>query len=337
MGKRDYSIDILRALALAGMIVAHCRPGALVMQLRGFDVPLIVFLSGVSYVISSRKNQETRGYLSYCWKRFKRLAFPAWIFLIMFYAILFTGLSIKGNLVIHWEEVIGNFTFVTDWYTWIIRIFLVMALCAPFLYGCSKRLGPEFFPPVFAGVLLAYELLARLTDNKVYYYITMNIPYLMMFLYGVMTPRLSGKRIRLVAGLFFVVFVALAVYYYSTTGAFQITQIRKYPPRLYYTSFAITVTSVLWILRNRILKLCDSIRITSVLSFIGSHTLWIYFWHIIFLMLLEGRIGNHFVLFACVFPLAVAADYIQVRIVESVIGKLDNETTCKNLRLLFLG
>lgn len=75
---RDNSIDILRSFALIAIILIHCHPDSnFVCQLTEFNVPMMVFLSGVSYALSS-KNES---YGSYCWKRFKRLILPAWIFI----------------------------------------------------------------------------------------------------------------------------------------------------------------------------------------------------------------------------------------------------------------
>lgn len=64
--RRDVTIDLLRFIALTCIIIAHINPSPLLFQLRNFDVPLMVFLSGVSFRISSGNND---GY-SYClWGR----------------------------------------------------------------------------------------------------------------------------------------------------------------------------------------------------------------------------------------------------------------------------
>lgn len=55
MTNRDNSIDILRSIALIGMIISHCEPHWTIMQFREFDVSLIVFLSGVSYMLSAKR------------------------------------------------------------------------------------------------------------------------------------------------------------------------------------------------------------------------------------------------------------------------------------------
>ena len=99
--ERKNSIDILRCIALLGIIIIHCGPTSLIVQqLRGFDVPLMVFLSGVSYKISSNRNKST--YKQYLWRRFKRLIVPTWLF-ITFYIVLYWNIqTISISKHIHW-------------------------------------------------------------------------------------------------------------------------------------------------------------------------------------------------------------------------------------------
>ena len=49
---RDNRIDILRTTGLAMIILAHVYPPPLLFHLRNFDVPLMVLLSGMSFVLS---------------------------------------------------------------------------------------------------------------------------------------------------------------------------------------------------------------------------------------------------------------------------------------------
>lgn len=87
MNSRDKSIDILRAIALIGMIISHCEPHWSIIQFREFDVPLIVLLSGGSYRFSVKRSGDEVRYLPYCWKHFKRLVFPTWAFLLVYYTV----------------------------------------------------------------------------------------------------------------------------------------------------------------------------------------------------------------------------------------------------------
>ena len=53
--KRDCSLDILRAIAIVGIFIAHTTHNNLLLQIRDFDVPLMVFISGIAYNYSSTR------------------------------------------------------------------------------------------------------------------------------------------------------------------------------------------------------------------------------------------------------------------------------------------
>ncbi|SFK21637.1 hypothetical protein SAMN04488079_106193 [Methylophaga sulfidovorans] len=46
---RDHRIDLLRFIGLSMIIFAHVGPPSILFQLRNFDVPLMVLISGMSY------------------------------------------------------------------------------------------------------------------------------------------------------------------------------------------------------------------------------------------------------------------------------------------------
>lgn len=47
--QRDQYVDFLRGLGLLMLIVAHCWAPSWINRLRGFDVPLMVFVSAICY------------------------------------------------------------------------------------------------------------------------------------------------------------------------------------------------------------------------------------------------------------------------------------------------
>ena len=53
--ERDFSIDFLRCIGLIGIMLSHSVCPSLLMNLRSFDVPLMVFLSAVCLANYSRK------------------------------------------------------------------------------------------------------------------------------------------------------------------------------------------------------------------------------------------------------------------------------------------
>ena len=87
----------------------------------------------------------------------------------------------------------------------------------------------------------------------------------------------------------FVVFASWAAVLWCTQGCFVGTQEFKYPPRLYYMAFAFAVIILLWLTRDGITSFFKRIKLSQCFAWIGSHTIWIYFWHIIALNLVRGH------------------------------------------------
>lgn len=120
---RDIKIDFMRFIGISLIILAHVSPPNLIFQLRNFDVPLMVILSG--YLYSIKNKQKNKFNLSYFLKRFRRLVIPVWIFL----SILFIGIFLINPKMITLKLLLTSFTLYTGiGYVWIIRVYLIIAL-----------------------------------------------------------------------------------------------------------------------------------------------------------------------------------------------------------------
>lgn len=49
MKNRDEGIDVLRTIGVLSIILAHVNPPSNILNVRSFDVVLLVFVSGMSY------------------------------------------------------------------------------------------------------------------------------------------------------------------------------------------------------------------------------------------------------------------------------------------------
>ena len=206
---RDNSIDILRSFALIAIILIHCHPDSnFVCQLTEFNVPMMVFLSGVSYALSS-KNES---YGSYCWKRFKRLILPAWIF-IWGYGCVLSFLS--SNFMA--KFLLFNSIFYTYWFVWIIRVFFLIALLAPLFkkyinfINSSKKIATQL-----TLVYVCYEITLRYinTDFLLWNIFAQIIPYSIFFILGMVTVKTGEVKIYYTiqrSGL--LIFTIIAFYY----------------------------------------------------------------------------------------------------------------------------
>ena len=73
--QRDLYIDFLRFIGISLIILAHVEAPSGITQFRSFDVPLMVFVSGLSF------STKGGGFWKYVWKRVKRLCIPVYLFL----------------------------------------------------------------------------------------------------------------------------------------------------------------------------------------------------------------------------------------------------------------
>lgn len=326
--QRDSSIDILRAIAFLGLVAAHVKPSEFIFQLRNFDVPMMVFLSGVVYSLKSK--QET-SYFSYVIKRFVRIIIPTWIFLFIY------NMCITHESLIY---TISQFDLMTDWYVWIMRVFFIIALIAPFVGTVSKRLNISSFFTLLIVLLLLNELLchqswAQGSSAETSIILLMNLAYILVFSFGFFIQKMSTNQIICVLIISTFVFSVFGAYLWHSMGFFVQTQMYKYPPSLYYLSYAFIWICALWLSRKYIQKMMIFFHLNRILKFMGSHTMWIYFWHIVVLYYIED-INSSILKYLIVVFLSSIATYIQHMVVAAVSKHL-SPSTDKYARMIFDG
>lgn len=278
MNNRIEYIDFLKFIGLTGIIIAHVGSPNWIMMLRSFDVPLMVIISSflASYSIKKYKNDKKQ-ILSYYISRFKRLVYPTWIFLI-FYFILRAIFS---------KEIMGIKYYVATFlltrygfgFVWIILIYLYSA----FLVPVYRTIGYKVKSIVLILLIyLLYELLYFFgigTTNKIidttFFYI---IPYGVLTFIGYYYEKISNKAKIVLVSFNFILFAVLAYYYFVKTGSFQLVQIAKYPPRIYYLSYGLVCSIILIFICN---KYNFKIFKNNIICYISKHSMWIYLWHIL--------------------------------------------------------
>ncbi|WP_370979338.1 acyltransferase family protein [Agaribacterium sp. ZY112] len=340
--KRDLRIDALRFIGLALIILAHVYPDTLVFNLRNFDVPLMVLVSGMSFALSYR----LEAYGTYVWKRIKRLLVPVWLFLsgyFLYRAVLSPSAADfdRALIIPHFLLQHGNGV----GYVWIIRVFLLVALVAPFIYKLHKSVASDkrFF--LIVGLAFAaYELLRYFTRPYLYSgvsgdiadYLYYLIPYALLFAIGLRFPSLNaaGRWCLFLCG--FIIFVVVGGLLSFQAGEYVATQAYKYPPSFYYFSYALWVCCLLWPLLPNLLTLIERCKLRPLLIFVASNSIWIYLWHICYLFLPVYEF-NTFVRWALVFSLSTCTMLIQYALVQKLIAMSSNKTYRHYLRVLFTG
>lgn len=324
---RDVRLDGLRVIGLLAIILAHVNPPAWLFQLRNFDVPLMVLVSAISFSISSGIHKP---YGSYVLSRVRRLLLPTWIFLtIYFLSIFFIGHPISQNTIISSYALLDGIGYV-----WIFRVFLLVALVLPILLKLFRNLETTSNFLYMLGIIyVAYESMYRLA---VYFHIEKNfllenilfylLPYGFVAGLGIVIPKLKRNYVKWLLFGFLIIFLALAALQFH--GTVIPTQAFKYPPRLYYLSYALFVGLLLYQVGN--MGIFRKVFNTKILLFISSSSLWIYLWQILFLALTTG-IENWLVRYIVIVAGAVAVTYIQKYVIANVTRKLGERSAARSL------
>lgn len=336
---RDEKVDFLRFVGLAMIILAHIGPPAILHQLRNFDVPLMLMVAGMSFGLSYRGES----YGAYLWQRVNRLVFPVWIFLSIYFSLLYwTGFPTALPTP---ETITSSYLLLSGiGYVWIIRVFLLVALVAPLIARVDRQIHSHsrYFLTT-AAIYLFYELLlmattpmidslaGRIFEGSVLYL----LPYGLIFWIGMRLPALSRSQ---VAGLTLgavAVFATLGSLLYLKLGKFIPTQDFKYSPSAYYLSYALAVSTFLWLISGRAVNAIADAKLMPPVQFVARNSIWIYLWHIPLLDAIHLKLALKY---PAVFLMATLITLAQVRLVERVLlPRFDQVATRKSLRTLLTG
>lgn len=281
---RNNVYDFLKFIGLSAIILAHVNPPSIIMMVRSFDVPLMVFMSALLARFSyEKKNGIDRQPIKYVISRAKRLVFPTWIFLTLYFLTLF--------IITRKVERIGFYIASYDLtqygfgYVWIILIYLYVSILVPVFHKCSFSLRCI---AIVVLIYCIYELSYCFQigiQNKIvettFYYI---IPYGTVAFIGYNYPSIKSKKRCTIFALSSILFVFLFIYYWIINGEPQLVKIAKYPPRIYYLSYGIMCSFAFLMLCEKFPKKWFG---NSFFTYVSSHSMWIYLWHILWLVIYE--------------------------------------------------
>lgn len=282
-GSRLPYIDFLKFIGLTGIIIAHVGSPSWMMMARSFDVPFMVVLSSLLANRSYEKLLTSGATVKdYYLSRFKRLVFPTWIFLLLYFSISFV---FKGGHTESIKKYIASFALTRYGigYVWIILIYLYSAMLVP-LFAKLKTSRKGIFIVCVSYLIyeIAYYYQVGLNGNiyvkalvdTTFYYI---VPYGVLTFLGYNYIFFKRSTKAWIAAVSAFAFAGLCVFYRVYTGNFQLVQIAKYPPRIYYLSYGIACSfSLLLYCEGKALRVFNNV----IIKFISAHSMWIYLWHI---------------------------------------------------------
>lgn len=354
---RDLKLDYLKAIGLFCILLAHTEPGDFIDQLRNFDVPLMVMISGVLFGYSVRNKRYN--FKDYFRQRLWRLIAPIWCFFIFFFSSIYlTSIVDDREFPYAWNEILETFTLLDGiGYVWVIRVFLIIALLSPTLLKLNAWVFQRRRNVAIAiAIFLLYETIATICENfemsEIYATLSVvpgtllylaydlflrefgfyAIAYSFVFLIGIRLPQLSQKYAIVVASCFGAIAFCMGIYYSATEGEFIRTQDYKYPPQLYYLSYALFISMFLYLLFDRLQKTqkLPNRYVNQFVVFISSSSLWIYLWHIFFLEYDNDDFFNLVIL-------SIAATYLQKQAIAQIIQRTPwGDKNANLLKVLFL-
>lgn len=115
-----------------------------------------------------------------------------------------------------------------------------------------------------------------------------------------------------------IIFISAVIYHYLKTDHFVPTSEYKYPPRIYYLAYALSATLILWTYREIIVTIFSRLHLLNSFKFIGSHTYWLYLWHIPFVDVVGSQFSfllRFFIIFGGALLCVIIQDYIVNRYV----------------------
>lgn len=314
--EREIKIDILKSLGAILIILAHVCNLNILFQIRNFDVPLMVLISGY---LSIKTFKREDGIIKYYKKRIMRLIVPTYIFFIIFFVVvkLFNwGQPYPFSI----KTIVSTFLLLDGvGYVWIIRVYTLGAIMVPILIYLINKMKMKYAVIIISLLYCIYEIsYFFLGDVNIIFKYVINylIPYSMILYIGMEVYKSNNKKLNVLILLFTSIFIALMIFNYSKNGHFVGTQMMKYPPRLYYISYALMVSLFLFrILNNeKILKTINN----NFIIFISKNSLWVYLWHILYVYILGKFSINYIVKFLLILLCTVTTVYIQQRIVKSL-------------------
>lgn len=313
---RDLTIDVLRFIGISLIILAHVLgPGSLLFQIRSFDVPLMVFVSGLAN--SGKKMPDYGAYIS---KRLTRLIIPVWLFYTVYFIIEYICFKFGAESSFPGTKEIINTFLCVEGYGWIIRVFLLIMLVAPFISWLESKISDWLYGIIILTLIIIHAILFPIYDHMtlprmIKRVIDLTLPYLL----GYLPAYMIGIKMRkaniwqiLVPGVLFLAAFAFSFYMNISVGAFDLESY-KWPPQFPFICYGVGISCLLYSLKSPLALLT---KVSSIV-FIGQNTIWIYLWHILALAFVFKITDVWPLQYVIVFSFAIAVFFIQYSLVKN--------------------
>jgi fucose 4-O-acetylase-like acetyltransferase len=288
------------------------------------------------------------GFISYVLSRVKRLLFPLWCFLTLFFLLVYL-FGAQNILNINLSKIFYSYAMLGGiGYVWVIRIFLMIAILSPLYVGVSKHLNDGRVIFCSYAVILISSLLVvwvkEYTHGVVFFTFTEviipAISYGVLFIIGCRFNNFSinHKVIFFMLGVLSIVLIEIFSMY--SYGELLFPQQYKYPPSYLYVFYAFALIPVFYLLSNCLVsKFERNVRAKAILVFISSNTIWIYFLHIpvVEFFRISHVLDEYYIKWVLAFLIPCLLYTLQYKLIALLAIKIKNKSTAQILKRTFTG
>lgn len=345
MSKRNYIYDLLKTVGMILILLAHCQNKPIILDyLRNFEVILLVTVSAMlSYEKYSELIQWDSMIKRNIVKRLKRLIIPTWFFLFVFFTIIYVVTKFRGVSFPYTKSVmVESFLMINGiGYVWIMLVYCWITIGLPILFIIFNRLNisGNVKTIVLACLFFAYKICSSALLNcqdSLSYYTKNTLLYFLGYSLISFLPYALKNYVNITylkQGILFV-FIHLLLFLRAVIlrkSPAQLIAVSKYPPLIYYYSFGLGISLVLYSLLSHIIIRENSVY-AKIVSMFGKHSQWIYFNHIFAIYIYNEILGdwNWYMMF--LFILCIA---LLLLAIERAFVLLVKRTKWKGLRTVF--
>jgi len=283
--KRDKILDQLRGFAIVMMILTHSlipfwsnNTARAIWNWTHFSVPLFVFCSLIIF-FKKPVSQNWKSYWVYVKKRFLRMLIPYYIYIAAYFTLRFflSGPKIRA------AEIIQSLYLGWGDASWLVILFLCLSVLTPiilYIRNINKKLFYLF------GSLTAASTIYFTFNGFQNYQIVMWLPWSVFLYYCFYFARLYRKDVNLLFS--FIIFIsvfalAFITHFFRNNDALLFNN--KYPPDLYYLSYGLAMTSMLYYLSK--IGLFNGRLIDRGLTFFSLNSYSVFFIQFLLLDILD--------------------------------------------------
>lgn len=325
--KRDARLDFMRALGTLTTIVPHVLSPDLLVQIRTFDVIMLVMISGMSFTLQNQSG-KTQNYLYYLKRRIVKLLKPTFILIIVVVTSMnFGSVLMSKEMSYGVEDVIKSILLFEEGigYVWIIKVYIAMAVIAPIAMKAVEKIENTcMFFSLCTLIFIAYigikctaalstsPLISVVLSEYVFYLIAYSIPFLigMYFCY-----RKDEEWTKLI---WFIIPFIIVQIVMTVNGRGFVPNDNKYPPDLYYLSYGVACSLVIYKIAPK--------RIPYVVTWLSKNSLVFYlvqvFWVLWLSRILNSLHINFLNLYWVKFIIIVSATSLTVVIIQNIGKKI---------------